>query len=259
MLGPDLESVFRQIGDAGIRNRMLGEFGAIRRRTRNRVNWDRSRILDFGCGQGIAAASIAARFPTSEIHGADILDFDKDYIQSVMKTHVDIDLPRNLFFHRIGSDSFEKEQGFNLIYAWSVFEHVPVAAIPGVLRDLKRRLTPGGILFLQVDPLYFSPRGSHLYSFFKEPWHHLIYNIDEIRQGVMAGGTSSSKERILQQFMELNRLTGPQIISYASECGLSLDEKQFFQTEIEPPPSLLEVYTKEALTTVGFEALFHKG
>jgi hypothetical protein len=128
-----------------------------------------------------------------------------------------------------------------------------------VCRAIKSSLQPEGLFFLQIDPLYFSPRGSHLYRFFKAPWHHLLLSIDELRESACAPANGEVGLREWQQFIELNRLTGRQIIEQAKAGGLQLLRAQFFSTELEPPPCLLDVYQSDALTTVGLYALFSRG
>ena len=59
------------------------------------------------------------------------------------------------------------------IYSWSVFEHIPREQIPGIMEDLYALLPAAGLFFLQIEPLYFSPFGSHLRRFIDTPWAHL--------------------------------------------------------------------------------------
>ena len=67
---------------------------------------------------------------------------------------------------------------------WSVFEH---ARDPlGLLREMRRIVRPDGELFLQLWPFYHSFRGSHLWDWFPEPFHHLGQSVEEVEAGVRA-------------------------------------------------------------------------
>ena len=125
-----------------------------------------------------------------------------------------------------------------------------------LFRNLKGRLAKNGLLFVQVNPLYFSPRGSHLYNYFKSPWHHLILSLDALREGVLSEQPTEREQREWAQFLELNRLTGRDIIGRATDAGLKLLREQHFTTDLLPPPRLTRIYDKDALVANEFIALF---
>jgi len=248
-----LEAAFAAAPDAGFRGRVLSEYRTIRHWVKDRIDWDRATILDFGCGAGIAAASIALRHPQSRISGFDVTPVDREALARLFDQQARQALPPNIEYLPEFSAA---EPAYDLIYAWSVFEHVRESDLISVCRGIKAALKPDGVFFMQIDPLYFSPRGSHLYRFFKTPWHHLTQSIDELRAVVCAPEAGAAGAREWQQFIELNRLTGRQIIDYAQQSGLRLIREQFFSTDLQPPGPLLDIYQSNVLTTVGLYALF---
>src|SRR5205807_894976 len=63
------------------------------------------------------------------------------------------------------------DNSFDIATTWSAFEHI--ADPQAVLREIRRILRPSGVLFLQLWPFYYSERGSHLWDWFPEGFHHL--------------------------------------------------------------------------------------
>ena len=221
-----------------------------------KIDLQRAKILDFGCGQGIAAASFAMRHRGSKVIGFDVNPVDDRLLRSLFQKNIDHDPPQNVRFMTIEHDVMPDEGDFDLIYSWSVFEHIKESNMTKIFKELKARLRKGGLLFLQSNPLYFSPRGSHLYKYFDGPWHHLILPLDELRDGVFAKGVTETHSREWQQFLELNRLTAGDILGRASAAGLKRIRQQYFTSELVPPPLIARVYNHEVLATFEVMALF---
>ena len=77
-----------------------------------------------------------------------------------------------LSFERSEVDRLPAEDGaFDYAFSWSAFEHISQPI--GVLREVRRILAPDGAFFLQLWPFYFSAKGSHLWEWFPEDFHHL--------------------------------------------------------------------------------------
>lgn len=250
-----LEARFAQAPEIGFRGRTISEYRTIKHWVGDRINWDQCSVLDFGCGTGIAAASIALRHPSSQVFGVDIVPTDADGLSTLFLQQTGLLLPTNLVF----LDKFPGETTtaeYDIVYAWSVFEHVREEALENVFRAIKSKLKENGVFFLQIDPLYFSPRGSHLYGFIKQPWHHLNKSIDEIREIICPDKAGPGNSNAWKQFLELNRLTGRQIINYAKQAGLRLLREQFVTVDLEPPTNLTDIYKLDVLTTSSLYALF---
>lgn len=62
---------------------------------------------------------------------------------------------------------------FDMIYSWGSLEHIP--DMKRVVDECLRLLGPGGTLYLEAGPLYFSPWGFHYYSILKVPYLHLLF------------------------------------------------------------------------------------
>jgi len=252
----DLEAALENAEDAGFRARAISEYRRIRNWVGDRIDFDKARVLDLGCGQGIAAASFALRHPGARVMGIDIEPINESILADIYRRQIGRDLPGNLDLVTISPGEIPGTEKFDLIYAWSVVEHVREDMLVSLFQDLKSRLAEGGVIFVQVNPLYFSPQGSHLYKYFSSPWHHLILSLDQLRDGVLSAHSPATESREWRQFLELNRLTAQDIIGRASAAGLKRPREQFFKTDIVPPPRLARLYNNDALTTVEFMALF---
>jgi ubiquinone/menaquinone biosynthesis C-methylase UbiE len=65
------------------------------------------------------------------------------------------------------------DKSYDLVVSWSALEHIPEPE--KVFLECLRILKPGGYLYLQFGPLYYSPWGYHHYSVLKFPYLHLLF------------------------------------------------------------------------------------
>jgi len=215
------------------------------------LKWETSDILDFGCGEGITALGVARRFNPRSICGVDIMP---DPLQCLprAKQVLGLDaLPDNLSLMQIKSGvQFEEPCSFDLIYSWSVFEHVEQPLIGSVLQQIRQLLRPGGYFFIQIAPLYYSSQGSHLFHRIAEPWGHLR-NQDSVYFDKLCKACGSKEEidALWSCYQWLNRLTVAELKNYLSATGFTVVRE--YTTE-DPnaghlPSMLLEVFKKETL------------
>ena len=99
-------------------------------------------MLDFGCGCGRVTRRWASLNGTA-VHGSDRSDDAVEWCRS------------NLRFARFATNRLEPplaydEGSFDLVYALSVFTHLPAELQPAWAEELERVLRPGGLLLLTV-------------------------------------------------------------------------------------------------------------
>ena len=113
-------------------------------------------VLEFGCGK----TGYVHKYKQTNMRafGVDLADLeafwsprDVEYIQSDGAT---IDIPDNFI---------------DLLVSHSVVEHVE--DLPGSMKEINRIVKPGGLIYITVSPLYFSPTGSHIKTL--PDWEHL--------------------------------------------------------------------------------------
>lgn len=208
-------------------------------------------ILDFGCGEATMALSIALRFAARRVVGVEI---HKEIDNCIPYAYAQLgleDLPGNLELKRMDPDSPLKEAGmFDVIYSWSVFEHVAQNLIVDCFQKLKNVLRPGGIMFLQTTPLYYSAEGSHLKPWVPAPWAHLSMQQDllyaALREKIEDAGQF---EQLRSVYETLNRATAPELIRAVQRAGFRIVREYRTFDEIEVPAHLKEIYTEDALMT----------
>lgn len=232
--------------DAFFRARARHEYGTIRNWTAKLVDFSSALVLDFGCGQGIAAAAFALQHPTANVKAFDVVPPEKEKLNDLCLRNVGVGVPDNLDLVQVpGVAQLGGIQKFDLVYSWSVFEHIPAGQIGKCLVQIRDALAPGGVFFMQINPLYFSPFGSHLSRYCNEPWFHLTQNIDEIRSVYVERNPSSERE--WDQFVELNRLTACDFHMEVLGAGFEVLRYEILFTDYKPTGRLLRVYKPETL------------
>jgi prephenate dehydratase len=144
------------------------------------------KIMDFGCGLGELAAGLAFSAPTASVIGLEVTD-QPTQLPTTLEP-IGLALPPNLSFREVALGEVGDENEFDLIVSWSVFEHIQRNQFNAVMARLKTRLKPGGLLFMQVSPLFFSPEGSHFWALgytelFAGPVADLAEAIDAVKTG----------------------------------------------------------------------------
>ncbi len=225
--------------------------------------------LDFGCGDGIMALGMKLRHGLSQVCGVDLHNSNRYLAETASKQIGLHGLPKGLEFHVVDGDKPLNEamgRQFDFIYSWSVFEHITPEFIPGILKGIKLSLGTNGSFFLQIEPLYYSPYGSHLGGVITEPWAHLLLSDDELMaevfgfdlsklQGEFKNKTfdecsnNDFKKYLFREYRSLNRLTITQLLGYCQAAGFSVKECWKGKCNQKPPSALLEKYSEEDLST----------
>ena len=135
-----------------------------------------ARLLNFGCGDGITDLALVLRHGATAIHGVDIR---REYTKLPRIAREQLGMariPAALTFETIAPSAplAGRHAGVDGIMSWSTFEHVQRDQLLPILRDLHACLRPGGVFFLQIEPLFYSPFGSHLRRYIETPWQHLL-------------------------------------------------------------------------------------
>lgn len=233
-----------------------------------------ARIVDFGCGDGTISLGVADHFSPQALTGLDIRDSFKNIALTAEAMTQNRRLPANIAFRQI--EPCQRLAGSidaNVVFSWSCFEHIERHHLATIFQDIHDLLPPGGLLFVQIEPLYFSPYGSHLRSFIEEPWQHLLVSDEELRQRVRdANPGEKDRARIrnsavpleqrknyhLRQYGTLNRLTADELVRFGRNAGFSVKKEQRSTLDLEPPAALVAQYGRDALITNETRVLFQK-
>jgi SAM-dependent methyltransferase len=218
-------------------------------------------VLDFGCGEGTTALGIALNFQPTKMIGVDI---NREYEQCLPGAQMNLgisELPSCLEFRQIAAGEVGPWVGaFDLVYSWSVFEHINRSVLMNVTQGIHRLLKKDGLLFVQIAPLYYSAEGGHLAAYGVSPWGHLIDQVDNLKAVVLSDPAklSATKTTTWSCFEGLNRLTADELISTVSARGFQLLRQYRTHDDEAPPDELLKIYNRDILTTNQVVALFRR-
>ncbi|MEQ9258703.1 MAG: class I SAM-dependent methyltransferase, partial [Roseovarius sp.] len=207
----------------------------------------------LGCGLGLKSSAMALLYPEAQVIGIDVTHAFRK-LPKLFARHLSAPLPENLSFRQIEAGApLPEDLAPDVVYSWSVMEHIGRAALPGVIRDLAARLAPGGVVLTQIAPLYHSPFGSHLQEFNPTPWAHLTLSIAELEASLNrdAGPKTGvgSADWMFARFLELNKITADELALYFSQAGFSQAENTRRTARETPPEWLRLAHDKAALGT----------
>jgi SAM-dependent methyltransferase len=226
---------------------------------------DGAHLIDFGCGDGITALGVSLQSRPGRLIGVDIHSaFSR--LGDLAKQQMGLDsLPNTLEFYQVEPGKPMDLRGMDGIYSWSVFEHVDRQDLAPIAANLLDVLRPGGIAFIQIEPLYFSAFGSHLRRVLPEPWAHLQMEPAEIEDRVRSfqgalphedrdlaaskGVTPEFKEWLLGEYRSLNRLTANELVELFRSVGFEIVREHRRRRPEAPPSDLFECYNEIDLTT----------
>jgi ubiquinone/menaquinone biosynthesis C-methylase UbiE len=240
----------------------------------NQADLSGAEVFDFGCGDGIMALGLSRR-TSAVVSGFDVTEAFRHLPDKARSTLLLAELPATLRFVRVDPDRplpFD-DNHFDAGYSWSVFEHV--ADVEAALAEVHRILKPGAPFFLQIEPFYASPFGSHLKRLIDEPWAHLLMDEDSyLNRALEAKDTVPEAEKdlmyrtnefenvkkyLIGEYRTLNRLTVDELLSQLLQVGFHIREMQTSQvTGYDIPPALLEGYSEYDLRTNEIQLVISK-
>jgi len=212
------------------------------------------RVADVGCGDGLVDLGLVQKAHPAALVGFDIVPTNAELLLERTRRHgVAHELPPGLEFRQSGPTTLPApDASFDVVITWSAFEHVgdPVA----VLKEMRRVLVDDGKLFLQLWPFYHSERGSHLWEWCPEPFHHLVEPPAVTERRVRAAADPERAELMLREFGALNRCTLDDIGAALLDAGFAV-RKLDVQTGVVRPPAGALAHLLSALAISGVQLL----
>lgn len=234
----------------------------------------KATIVDFGCGDGTTGLGVADNFFPKMVIGVDIRDSFKNASLTAQKMTARQQLPSNISFLQINpSERLADKLEANVVFSWSCFEHIERAHLASIFQDIYDLLPVGGLFFLQIEPLYFSPYGSHLSAYVEQPWQHLLVSDEELRAQVLrteprqatqahrrnsAVSIDQHRNFHLRQYSTLNKLTADEILQIGADSGFTVKREMRGRVELLPPAALVERHGADVLLTNEARVLFKK-
>ena len=224
-----------------------------------------ARFLNFGCGDGITDLSLVLRYGATAIHGVDIR---REYakLPRIAREQLGMSrIPAGMTFETItpGAPLAGKRPLVDGIMSWSTFEHVQRDQLAPIFSDLYACLRPGGYFFIQIEPLFYSPFGSHLKRYDDMPWHHLLateaalwkiihqhqgpIDASETVFGFSVSGVVDYEKFVFSEYRALNRLTADELVELTTSVGFQVVRQERRSLNMDIPPVLRGRYPDELL------------
>jgi ubiquinone/menaquinone biosynthesis C-methylase UbiE len=197
-------------------------------------------VADVGCGEGSMALGFLNRVHPRRVVGFDTVATDTGELLDRARTLGLVQtLPSALEFRRSQPTQLPAEAGeFDFVYSWSAFEHIADPVL--VLREIHRILRPNGCFFLTLWPFYFSPKGSHLWQWFDQDFHHLLDQERDIVAQVAASDRQPREwaEHMTHEFERLNRITTDELQRAVLAAGFDVARVDLETSPVLAPSSL---------------------
>lgn len=178
------------------------------------------------------------------------------------------DYPIRIHQNDVGSLDFP-DDSFSMLFGRAVLEHI--SDMDDFLLECDRVLEPGGVLYLDGGPLYYSPRGHHMavrgpsgthYGFAGMPdllpnWCQLESNEDELFTHLTeVKDVDEADARVIAHYIfnspEQNRMSATQVMEAFDRSPFdNLTYDTMHMKKIVPPPHLVERYGEFDLTCNG--------
>lgn len=212
-------------------------------------SFDGSRVLDFGCGDGLAAAGICHHFAPEAVHGVDINHDYRRTQDAIASGKLEVRNADRLHLETIDPFSDLGEDRYDIAVSWSVLEHVSRPRFAEQLAILHRALRPGAYCVFQVAPLFYSAMGHHLFGILP-PWGHLYMMESEVRGCIdRAAASEDHKAGLWGMYSTLNKMTREDFATVFTEAGFSIEHEYVTRNTDTPPERLLSIYREDCIMT----------
>lgn len=181
-------------------------------------------ILDVGCGDGILSLGLLEKTKATRVVGVDLFEVDREELKKVASRNGKIQIPSTelLTFLKSTPTSIPLEtSSVDVVVSWSVFEHVE--DFESLWSEIRRVLKPGGLIFTQIWPMFWSEHGSHLWPWMNDSFiqykkaHTQI--IEDIESSIEDEGLSNS---VRDLYMSCNRITVDELQDSMLSAGLTI-------------------------------------
>ena len=213
-----------------------------------KYEWNDKDILDFGCGSGAATLRMSQKLMHSKITGVDVQNCQlkfKKFIEDYEEIEI---IPKNLKLVQISPDETLGKNVYDLVYSWSVAEHINQKIFDCVFKGIYDCIKPRGLFFLQTTPLYYSAYGHHLVSANIGPYEHLILQDNILFKKLEENCQSTDYlNQLTREYRSLNKITFPEIKNRFKSAGFNILHEYTTNCEANIPDELLYIYNEEVL------------
>jgi SAM-dependent methyltransferase len=171
-------------------------------------------VLEVACGDGMSGTALSIYG-----HQVTLLDY-QDWRDN---------RARNLNFIQadLGKPLALPNSSYDFIFSFNAFEHIPDPSL--AIDEMIRLLRPGGIIWIDFNPLYASPLGLHAFCF-KMPYPQYLFSDELIHSKIKVLGLNDLGQEMEdlqplnhwrpQQFKEIWQRNDCNIIEYNEDVDL---------------------------------------
>ncbi len=148
MHGETVRRIIRAYDDPVVRGYCRVRFGILRQRFLDEIGQylpDEGPVLDVGCGFGLFSLYYAATGPQRFLRG---LDVNRRRIAMARRAAHRLGLD-NVVYEEADARDFKGDGEVRAAYMLDIVHHVPAAAVPPLLEQLRRCLARGGVLLVK--------------------------------------------------------------------------------------------------------------
>jgi ubiquinone/menaquinone biosynthesis C-methylase UbiE len=213
-------------------------------------------VGDVGTGDGIIALALSNEAAPRRLTGWDVNPVNEGLLLERAQSQGYCEaLPSNLTFTVSEPERLPAADGsVDAVVTWSAFEHI--RDIEAVAREIDRVLAPGGFVFAQVWPLYYSERGSHLEQWWPEGFHHLHETQDDLKRRVDNGvGEVAWKEYMWSEYLALNGARLDDVQEAFLRAGLIVRRCELYSHLVDIPEPVTGSHRLSDLMIAGFKLI----
>ena len=140
--------IIRSYDDPIVRAYCWARFGILRQRFLDEIGQylpEAGPVLDIGCGFGLFSLYYAALAPARFVRGLDV-NARRIAMARAAGRRLGLD---NVTYETSDARDFKGDGDAKAAYMLDIVHHVPSAAVPPLLRQLRRALVPGGLLVVK--------------------------------------------------------------------------------------------------------------
>ncbi len=217
------------------------------------LDFGNSDVFEFGCGDAAVALGFVNKFKPRSFVGVEVVP---NFVKGLEEAReLGYEIPEGLELRLIQAGELAKPgETFDFIYNWSVMEHVHQPLLEPIIKGFFEILRPGGYLFIQIDPLFYSAWGHHLQGEVSTPWVHLTTQQNILKWDVI----KKAGEKMWNIYEGLNRLSAPYLLELADKAGFKLVRDYYTYDEEEIPKSIKGIYNEEMIKTQQVVGLWRK-
>lgn len=186
-------------------------------------------VLDYGCGPGYQAVSMAVRGAKSVVG----IDINQTWLERARALAAQHQCDDRVSFSEASdflSDSSSHER-FDMTLCCGSFEHFADSA--NELANMKALTRPGGRILITFAEPWLSPRGSHMDNFCRVPYLNILFS-EKTVMAVRSRFKDDGATRYEEIQSGLNRMTLSKFERIIRASGLSVEQKIFYATKNLP-------------------------